>query len=211
MDHLYIKEACVGSLSQAILAETQGAHQVELCVRLDLDGNSPPLALVGAVCSALSIPVKVIVNPFPYRYIYSNREMKDIAIYIKDIMNYSIGGIVFGPITLNGLPDLEALKLIREFCSLPITFHKAIDHTNIIESLDILKSSELVDFVLSSGGCKNAIEGKVKLSEMKKHLDDSDIDLIAAGSITDKNIEKLHQELDLNYYHGKLIVGSLGE
>ena len=56
-----ILEACVGNLKDALSAQQKGAHQIELCDRLDLDGNNPSLEMINAVTTALDIPIKVIV------------------------------------------------------------------------------------------------------------------------------------------------------
>ena len=36
-----IREACVGSVEQAMIAEKRNADRVELCSELDLDGLTP--------------------------------------------------------------------------------------------------------------------------------------------------------------------------
>ena len=205
-----ILEACVGNLNEAISAENLGAHQIELCDRLDLDGTSPSLELVNTVSNKLNIPTKVIVNPNPFNYIYSVDHINSIVAYIKQLNNFRIHGIVFGPMTLDGLPDLEALKIVSESTLLPITFHKAIDSSkNIITSTTMLKRQGIVKFILTSGGAQIATEGIDQLLKMQNVLENSAIQLIAAGKITSKNLHNLHKQLGLSYYHGKKIVGNL--
>ena len=58
-----IKEACVESLEQAILAEERKADRVELCSRLDLDGLTPNRLTIDRTIKSLSIPVKVMIRP----------------------------------------------------------------------------------------------------------------------------------------------------
>ncbi|MDB2686283.1 hypothetical protein N9Y42_03660 [Mariniblastus sp.] len=87
-----ILEACVGNVDDAILAQTNGADQLELCDRLDLDGTSPPRELVAAVCSAVSIPVKVILNPVAFKYSYSDQQLDDILTYIASLKNLNVAG-----------------------------------------------------------------------------------------------------------------------
>ena len=206
---MIIKEACVESVREAISAANLGAQQLELCVRLDLDGNSPPLDLIEKVLSAVSIPVKVIVNPFPYHYQYTRTEKEEIVDYINKLKSASIAGLVLGPMTRDYLPDIDFLKQIRQLTSLPITFHKAIDQGDIPKSIDMLKEVQVVDYILSSGGAPSAQEGKATLLQMKAQLSDSNISLIAAGKITEENLDNLHASLQLDYYHGRKIVGTL--
>ena len=207
-----ILEACVGNLNEAIFAKKLGAHQIELCDRLDLDGTNPPIELVNVVSNTINIPIKVIVNPNPYNYIYSYDHINSIVSYILQLNNYPINGIVFGPMTKNGLPDLNAIKIVSEATSLPITFHKAIDISeNIIKSTMMLKQQGIVKFILSSGGAQKAEEGIDQLLKMKNMLKNSTIELIAAGKITSENINDLHEQLGLSYYHGKKVVGDLSQ
>lgn len=203
-----IKEACVQNAEEAVQAEALGAHEIELCVRLDLDGNSPPILLIKKVLNAVTIPVKVIVNPIPFHYQYSLLEKEAIQAYIEKVKSLPISGLVIGPLTRDRLPDIAFLKEIRAQTFLPITFHKAIDECDIPKSIATLMESSLVDFILSSGGAPSAIEGRENLRQMKEQLSGSKIQLIAAGKITAKNLPQLHESLQLKYYHGRKIVAA---
>lgn len=203
-------EACVGNLKEALNAEKLGAHQIELCDRLDLDGTSPPVDIVRSVLQHLQIQTKVIVNPNPYNYIYSTEDIKKILEYIAQLNLMDIDGIVFGPLTNDGFPDLSTIRTISEHTTLPITFHKAIDQTkDLFRSTQMLADQGIVKFILTSGGKSTAIEGQSNILEMQSILEGTSIQLIAAGKITDKNLAGLHQNLNLTYYHGKKIVGDL--
>ncbi len=205
-----ILEACVGNLQEALSAEKQGAHQIELCDRLDMDGTSPSIETVKSVCARVHIPIKVIVNPNPYHYTYSSKDVYNIKAYVEALNKWPIAGIVFGPLTIEGLPDLELLKVIHEISHLPITFHKAIDTTHdILKSTKSLLEQNIVKFILSSGGSDTALVGVNELLKMKSVLIKSQIKPIAAGKITAANLSQLHDELNFSYYHGKKIVGDL--
>ena len=147
-----ILEACVGTVEDAIVAQTNGADQLELCDRLDLDGTSPPRELVTAVCQAVSIPVKVILNPVSFKYSYSADQLDGILAYMASLQDLKLAGFVFGALDQHQMPDLVAVKKIATATDLPITFHKAIDDAaDILAALDHIAQSNLVQFVLSSG------------------------------------------------------------
>ena len=208
-----ILEACVGTVEDAIRAQTNGADQLELCDRLDLDGTSPPRELVAAVCSAVSIPVKVILNPVPYEYSYSAQQLDGILAYMVLLEDLNVTGFVFGALGSDKMPDLAAVEKIASATSLPFTFHKAIDETaDILLALSQLAESKLVQFVLTSGGKPTAQQGQGGLIEMRDSLaaqtpnGEQPIKLIAAGGITSANLPELDQALGLEYYHGKKIV-----
>ena len=204
-----ILEACVGNVIDARRAQTNGADQLELCDRLDLDGTSPPRELVAAVCEAVSVPVKVILNPVPFEYAYSQPQLDDILAYMTSLADLNVAGFVFGSLDQHQMPDLAAVEQVATATRLPITFHKAIDDAaDMLSALDLLAKSKLVQFVLSSGGQPTARQGQGRLIEMRDLLADStsDMQLIAAGSITSANLPELDQALRLEYYHGKKIV-----
>jgi len=163
-----ILEACVGTVEDAVAAQTNGADQLELCDRLDLDGTSPPRELVVAVCQAVSIPVKVILNPVSFDYSYSADQLDDILAYMASLEDLKLAGFVFGTLDQHKMPDLGAVEKIATATDLPITFHKAIDDTaDILAALDHIAQSNLVQFVLSSGGSPTAQQGQGRLIEMR--------------------------------------------
>ncbi len=202
-----IIEACVENLEQAILAEKNGAHQIELCARLDLGGISPPISLVTKVLEHIKIPVKIMLRPRGGTFLYSENEMEIIQDEIHSYSNILIDGFVFGCLDHNSNPNLSQVKRICSWISgKSTTFHKAIDEcTNILSALKSLDGSG-VEYVLSSGGKRTAEEGSEVLIQMQEQ---SDIKIIAAGKITDKNLYALDSKLNLKYYHGRKIVGSL--
>lgn len=70
---MLILEACVDSLPQALRAQALGAHRIELCSRLDLDGLSPSPQTILAALSQLKIGVKVMIRPRPGSFIFQRR------------------------------------------------------------------------------------------------------------------------------------------
>lgn len=204
-----ILEACVGTVEDAIRAENNGAHQLELCDRLDLDGTSPPIELIKAVMQKVSIPVKVIVNPKPFDYTYSHADLSAIADYLAQLAKLPLAGIVFGALANNKMPDLKAIEFVSQKYAGPITFHKAIDKSDdIITATKMLADQNLISFILSSGGKETAAKGLDVLQKMKDTLmeNKSSIKMIAAGKINATNLKEIHHKIDFSYYHGKKIV-----
>ena len=205
-----ILEACVENLEEALNSEKKGASQIELCDRLDLDGLTPSFETIEAVIQKVDIPVKIIINPVAFQYHYSTTQIEEILSLLKVINKYPLAGIVFGPLTKDGLPDLKLIRRVSDHTDLPITFHKAIDQTkNILENTEAIAKQGIVKYILSSGGASTADEGSGTLLKMKSLLADTSTRLIAAGKVTNNNLSHLHKRLGLEYYHGRKIVGSL--
>jgi len=203
-------EACVENLDQALLAERKNADRIELCGRLDLGGITPPREMIISSVKQLSIPTKIMIRPRGGNFIYSDPE---VELMISDIIfckKNGIGEIVLGALTDKGEVDLPLIRSLSSLADpMKVTFHKAIDDVNdYMRSLEELSTLKTIESVLTSGTRKNAILGKPLLKNAIEIFSDT-LSIIAAGSITNENIEKVHAELGAKEYHGKRIVGDL--
>ena len=203
-------EACVENLDQALLAERKNADRIELCGRLDLGGITPPREMIISSVKQLSIPAKIMIRPRGGNFIYSDPE---VELMISDIIfckKNGIGEIVLGALTDKGEVDLPLISSLSSLADpMKVTFHKAIDDVNdYMRSLEELSTLKTIESVLTSGTGKNAILGKPLLKNAIEIFSDT-LSIIAAGSITNENIEKVHAELGAKEYHGKRIVGDL--
>ena len=205
-----IKEACVETFEEAILAEKKGADRVELCSRLDLDGLTPERKIIEKVLGALSIPIKIMIRPRAGNFSYNDQElnrMKEDILFCKDL---NVQGVVFGILDQNKTIDMENMKYLSDTAdNLEITFHKAIDQTDsIIDEIDRLLAIGSISSILTSGGGYNAHAGSSLLKKAVEKYQDI-ITIIPAGSITKNNIHELHQIIGAKEYHGRKIVGDL--
>lgn len=203
----YYREVCVDTLEDAIQAELNGADQIELCARLDLDGLTPSQELLEQAFSKLKIPIKPMLRLRGGDFVYTRKE-KDAMLYTLELLKqFDCKSIVFGALTMDGHIDQAFLNEITEAIGDQVLcFHKAIDYsTNILESCSALRTYDKVAEILSSGGAQTARGGVENLIEMKKLLR-PDQKLIAAGKIRPENVSELHNLLNLEYYHGKKII-----
>ena len=203
-------EACVENLDQALLAERKNADRIELCGRLDLGGITPPREMIISSVKQLSIPTKIMIRPRGGNFIYSDPEvelMKSDIIFCK---KNGIGEIVLGALTDKGEVDLPLIRSLSSLADpMKVTFHKAIDDVNdFMRSLEELSTLKTIESVLTSGTGKNAILGKPLLKKAIKMFSGT-LSIIAAGSITNENLEIVHKEIGAKEYHGKRIVGDL--
>ena len=205
-----VKEACVERLDEAILAEKNGAHRIELCSRLDLAGLTPHRNMIQDVINSVQIPVKVMIRPRGGNFVYDGKEldvMKEDILYCKSV---NVSGIVFGVLKDDKTVDLIATRLLTDTAAgLEITFHKAIDEvSSICTELDRLRSIQTVTNILTSGGADSAMEGCDTLKEMVNRYKGK-LTIIAAGKITEQNIINVHELTGAQEYHGRKIVGDL--
>ncbi len=204
------KEVCVESFSEALYAWELKADRLELCSHLEKDGLTPPIEMVRLVINAIDIPVKVMIRPREGDFVYSKAEIDQMCASIGEFKSMKIAGFVLGVLKKDASINETALKkLLKATGDIPVTFHKAIDQTyNILESVEVLKKYPSVKYILSSGGAETAEAGLDMIIKMHD-IADYELEIIPAGNITDKNVNRLHSKLHQPYYHGRNLVGKL--
>ena len=205
-----ILEACVETIQQGLLAEKNHANRIELCQRLDLGGITPDHNLIRAAINKIKIPVKIMIRPRGGNFTYSDSEVDRMKHDIKYCKSIGVKEIVFGVLNKNGEVDYGLIQLLAKLASpMKVTFHKAIDEVNnYMNELKTLSTMENIDSVLTSGTKENALAGKdyIKIAAQEFF---GKLNIIAAGSITNANLEEIHSVLNMKEYHGKKIVGDL--
>ena len=202
-----VKESCVQTLDEALLAQQNGADRIELCSRLDLDGLTPRKDLIKSVKSRLTIPIKVMIRPREGDFIYNDQELSQMKDDILFCNSLNVSGVVFGVLNKENSIDTESIRALSNIADGPdITFHKAIDEVNsIISELDALKNIPKVSSILTSGGADNAKSGSAVIKKMIDRVAGRMI-IIAAGNITKQNLKEIHSIIGAEEYHGRKIV-----
>ncbi len=205
-----VKEACIETLEQALNAEKKGADQLELCADLDEDGLTPPQDLVEDVLDSVSIPVKVMIRNRPGDFYHGAEDIEAMCKSIRELSNLDVDHFVLGSLTENDEIYLSAIqRMVNCNPGATYTFHKAIDYTeDPIKAIRRLKTVPQIQFILSSGQAETAFDGADMLKSMNTECQ-PDIKLIAAGKITDQNLDEVRSKIGIRHYHGKLIVGQL--
>jgi copper homeostasis protein len=208
--NIFLKEACVETLQQAVMAQEKGANRIELCSHLEEGGLTPSKELITKVVKKVNIPVRVMIRPRAGNFIFSEEEIVQMKASIDLCKNAGVEGVVFGVLKGDHTLDLRVIsELIAIANPLKIVIHKAIDDTvNPLHAVRELVKLGGVDTVLTSGGFATAAEGKETLKEMLEICWDH-IELMPAGSITDKNLSEIDEFLGARAYHGRKIVGDL--
>ncbi len=207
MNPLYKNEACIENFEEACIAFNNGAHQIELCSRLDLDGCTPHHHDIINCLERLNMRVKVMIRPTAGSFVISTADieaMKKEMITMKDL---EVQEVVFGMTTVERRLDLDQIAALRDHAyPMEVTIHKAIDtSSDILADTDQLIKMGGIKSILSSGGRPTALEGLSTLREMIKLASD-DIQIIPAGKITWENVNNIHELLQNNIYHGRRIV-----
>ena len=204
------KEVCVDNLDNAVKAFNKGADRIEFCSNLNEDGLTPNFNDLKQIKSLVSIPIRVMIRPHSKSFEYNDNDIAKMKESIHLCKKENFDGVVLGCLNEHNELDVEKINYLAQIAKpLNVIVHKAIDLTNSpIESLKTLFELNIINGVLSSGGCQTAELG---MSILKNMVDISpkDFEIISAGKITDQNINFLHEKIQGQYYHGRKIVGEL--
>jgi copper homeostasis protein len=118
-------EACVDSMEAAIAAEQRGAHRLELCANLHLDGTTPDPGLIAAVLKAVKIPVKVMIRPRGGDFIYTDAEFMEMLASISKCKAFGVEEIATGILQRDHSLDIDRIRILAEAASpMYLTIHK---------------------------------------------------------------------------------------
>ncbi|MHC1707080.1 MAG: copper homeostasis protein CutC [Bacteroidales bacterium] len=198
-------EICAGSLVSALIAQTAGAHRIELCENLLLGGTTPSFGTLSLVRQMVKIPVYVLIRPRGGNFVYSEFELSVMKMDIECCKMLGFDGVVFGilkeDLTINVDHCKQLLELARP---MQVTFHKAFDETN--DPFSALQTLINLGFdrVLTSGTKENAIAGKEILSQLVKQAGDKII-IMPGGSIRPENLKEIINFTSAKEYHSSAV------
>lgn len=201
-----IKEACIGSLKEALLAQKNGANRIELCDNLEEGGTTPSYGTIKKCIDILNIPIACMIRPRGGNFTYTKEEIEVMIEDIKVCKQLGVESVVFGVLKEDNTLDIENMKILCDVAKpLNIVFHKAIDETkNPLDLVDTLYTLG-VNRILTSGTKNTAIEGSDIINSLIEKCRDK-ITIVAAGKVTKDNLEYLSNILHTDQFHGKKIV-----
>ena len=177
-------EICAATLQSAINASEAGAHRIELCKDLHLDGLTPEPAIVEQVLSKVEIPVFVLIRPRTGDFFYSEDEFSQMLKSIDHARKAGADGIVSGILNQDNTLDTERTsELISRSAPMSFTFHRAFDRIPD-KGLALKTLSDLgVERILTSAGSPTAMQGLNGLVELQ-HQAGEDLIVLPGGGIT---------------------------
>ncbi|WP_320167729.1 copper homeostasis protein CutC [Mangrovibacterium marinum] len=208
---ILVREACVETVEECVLAEKKGANRLELCSDLANDGLSPSVELLEQVMLKVNIPIKAMVRPRAGGFLYSEEEIRQMEQEIAFFKAKGVYGVVFGMTTADNELDIAAIRRLAQAAKpMNVCVHKAIDGVKDpwADFQRLYREVPEVDAVLTSGGAQTAAEGAELLQQMTA-LGGDKLKVVVAGKVTSENIDELCRTIGASEYHGKKIVGEL--
>ena len=196
-------EGCVEGLADAQAAARGGADRVELCADLAVGGTTPTADVIRAVKGRVFIPVFVMARPRGGSYVYDPREIDATHRDIENVIAAGADGVVVGALTTQNEIDIPALRgFVARAGGVPVTFHRAFDHTS-----DPSRALEtLVDIgvqrVLTAGGKGTALEGAEILKRLVDQAGDR-IVVMAGGKVRGHNAREIIARTGVRELHAR--------
>lgn len=188
------------SVEDAIAIEKCGADRIELVSALTEGGLTPSFGLIESVVNKVKIPVNVMIRHHAKSFVYSD---EDINIMIKDIekvKEIGANGVVFGMLDeKNNIREEQLITLLEAAKGLDVTYHRAIDETNVVDSIKILSKYEYITNVLTSAGKGNIENNIEKIKEMKKNA--GSINILLGGGLNFENIDRIKNLTNNKDFH----------
>lgn len=188
------------TVEDAKIIEDCGADRIELVSALTEGGLTPSFGLIERVVNSVKIPVNVMIRHHAKSFIYSEEDIgimqKDISI-IKEI---GANGVVFGMLDKDNNIDEKNLNVLLECCdNLDITFHRAIDESNIMDSIKILTDYDKITNILTSGGRGSIVDNIQIIKNMM--FSSNHIKILLGGGLNFNNIEKIKESTKASNFH----------
>lgn len=185
-------EVCANSLESAMNAQKAGADRIELCSELAVGGITPSYGLLKKVKKKLKIPIHVLIRPRSGDFSYSDGEFDIMKENIALCVEMGFDGIVSGLLHKDFTLDVERTKeLIGLSGNLKFTFHRAFDW--VLNPLSSMKQLETlgVDYILTSGQQKSALDGIEILTDLND--ESTTCSIMPGGGINGGNVKQFKE------------------
>ena len=196
-------EVCCGDLQSVRAAIEGGAHRVELCEALELDGLTPSEAMMESAIG-MGIPVQVLIRVREGDFVYSKDEICKMRNDIRLARKLGAAGVVIGALTPDGDVDEEAIRcMMNEAEGLSVTFHRAFDVCR--------KPEEALEKIISIGCHRLLTSGQATTAEqgipmLKKLVEQADgrIIIMPGAGVNPQNASRILEETGALEIHGSL-------
>ncbi|HLY71767.1 MAG TPA: copper homeostasis protein CutC [Puia sp.] len=194
-------EICCFNWQSAIIAQSAGAHRVELCADAAAGGTTQSLGVIKTAREKLHIELYPIIRPRGGDFLFSEEELE---IMMNDVLlckQIGCDGVVIGMLNADGTVDKKsAAQLVQLAYPLGVTFHRAFDRT--VDPRQALE--DIIEIgcerILTSGQRPTAMEGAELIAELIRQADDRII-IMPGSAVRAANIAGLAEQTKAQEFH----------
>lgn len=197
-------ELCAENLEAVRAAQAGGADQIELCAGLSGGGITPPVSLVAAAASAVSIPVSVLIRPRHGDFVFTREEFELMRRQTAEAKGAGAAAVALGVLLPGGRVDVpRTCELVALARPMQVTFHRAFD-----ESADLSAALEDViaagaDCLLTSGGGSGVLAGAATIASLRRQARGR-IRIMAGGGLRLDNLAEVVRRSGVTMIHSSL-------
>jgi copper homeostasis protein len=194
-------EVIACSLDDALAAYRGGASRLEITVRLDHAGLTPPVEMVRQIVQSVPLPVRVMLRDRADFSVGGNAELESLKRKAREFAALNVEGLVVGHVK-GGRLDLTTLEEIIESApKMRVTVHHAIETTgDPLTALRALRNFPNVDRALVSGGAGSLVQRIERLSQYRDAFG-PERSLIAGGNLTLDMLKALRDSAGVRIFH----------
>jgi len=157
------------------------------------------------VISSCAIPVIALIRPRTGGFVYSRTEWKVMLEDAGELLSTGASGLAVGALLPDGAPDTAFLGELRGLPELSegreLVFHRAFDLVpDMAPALGILSSAG-VDRILTSGGCRTAVEGAGRIRELVNRSNGKP-EIMAGSGVSPWNAAGIVRDTGCRQLHG---------
>lgn len=187
------------SVEDAKAIEYCGANRIELVSALTEGGLTPSFSMIEKVINSVDIPVNVMIRNHAKSFRYSGYDLEVMQKDIEIVKSLGANGVVLGLLDDNKKIDTDGLeKLLEAVSDIDVTFHKAIDETNVLESVNVLNKYDKITTILTAGGVKSILENT---NDIKSMIKNSKANILLGGGLNFDNIENIKKLTHATDFH----------
>ncbi|WP_315077539.1 copper homeostasis protein CutC [uncultured Clostridium sp.] len=188
------------TINDAKIIEYCGADRIELVSALTEGGLTPSLGMIESVIRNVKIPVNVMIRNHAKGFVYSDEEIDIMLRDIDIVRKLGANGVVLGMLDRDkNISELQLRKILESCKDIDVTFHKAIDETNAIESVKTLSKYKEIKNILTSGGTGDIVKNISVIKEMIKNS--KHINILLGGGLNFNNIEMIKENTEFTDFH----------
>ena len=203
--NLMLEIACF-EITSAETALQSMADRIEFCHDMEKGGTTPDFYEFMHLKRHYTKPIFIMIRPKGGPFFYSDEEFINMKSSIISFKEAGADGFVFGILDADNEIDVEKNKeLLTLAGEIPCTFHRAFDRTSDLEKSIQTLIKLGFKTVLTSGGKKNAVEGKENLKNLIAKYS-SQIEILIGGGVRSENIAGLKEFTGGTSFHSSAIL-----
>ena len=206
----FILEIIGFNIESCILAQSSGAHRIELCDNPGEGGTTPSYGFIKAAREKLHIQLYPIIRPRGGDFLYTDEEFGIMKTNVGICKSLGCDGVVIGMLQADGTVDIKRCRQLVELAyPMEVTFHRAFDRTkDPFQAMEDIISIGC-ERILTSGQQPHALDGVGLIKQLIEKAEERIIIMPGSGIRSD-NIAAVAEKTGAVEFHSsaRIFAGS---